>query len=80
MPAGGEITPHVDGGWHAANYRKYYVAIKNEPGSVFGFECGDIAANAGEVWEFDNSLPHWVNNHSESERIAMIVCIKRGES
>lgn len=76
LQPGGEIKPHTDSGWHASYYRKYYVPIKNEIGSVFGFECGAIKAVAGEVWEFDNSVPHWVNNYSDSERIAMIVCIK----
>lgn len=78
LPPGGEIKPHTDSGWHAGYYSKYYVPIKNELGSVFGFECGDIKAVAGEVWEFNNSAPHWVNNYSGSERIAMIVCIKKG--
>ena len=78
LQPGCEIKPHIDSGWHASYYNKYYVPIKNEIGSVFGFESGDINAVAGEVWEFDNSVRHWVNNYSESERVAMIVCIKKG--
>ena len=78
LPPGGKITPHVDGGWHAQYYNKFYVPLKNEEGSVFGFECGDIEAVPGEVWEFNNSHKHWVNNDSDCERIAMIICIKKG--
>ena len=76
LPSGGEITPHTDSGWHAEYYDKYYVPIKNEAGSVFGFIDGVIDPTIGEVWKFDNSVPHWVTNNSSSERIAMIICIK----
>lgn len=78
LPAGGKIKPHIDGGWHAAYYDKYYIPIKNEEGSIFGFADGNIEAKAGDLWKFDNSITHWVNNNSDSERIAMVVCI-RGE-
>jgi hypothetical protein len=78
LPAGGRINPHTDSGWHAEYYDKYYVPIKNAKGSVFGFVDGDIEADVGEVWKFDNSITHWVTNNSDSERIAMIICIKGG--
>jgi hypothetical protein len=76
IPPGGSIAPHVDGGWHAGYYEKYYVAVKNDPGAVFGFPDGDIHANTGDVYWFRNDIPHWVNNDSSDERIAMIACIK----
>lgn len=76
LPPGGEITPHTDSGWHAEYYDKYYVPIKNEKGSVFGFIDGVIDPVIGEAWKFDNSVPHWVTNNSNSERIAMIICIR----
>ena len=78
LPAGGKIAPHSDNGWHAKYYDKFYVPIVNKVGSVFGFECGNLIAEAGEVWEFNNSRVHWVNNDSNCERIAMIICIKAG--
>lgn len=73
---GGKIASHVDSGWHAGYYQKYYVAVKNHPGAVFGFEDGDIHAQTGDVYWFRNDVPHWVNNDSADDRIAMIVCIK----
>lgn len=79
LPPGGKILPHTDSGWHAEYYDKYYVPIKNDKGAVFGFEDGDIESEAGDVWKFDNSITHWVNNDSNSERIAMIICIRGGE-
>ena len=79
LPPGGKIKPHIDGGWHAAFYDKYFVPLQNKEGAVFGFEDGNINALEGDVWKFDNSITHWVTNNSDSERIAMIVCIRGGE-
>ena len=79
LPPGGEIATHVDRGWHADYYEKFYISIKNEPGAVFRFPDGDIKAVAGDVYWFDNSVPHSVVNHSAEDRIALIVCIKTSE-
>lgn len=76
IPPGGRIEPHTDSGWHAEYYDKFYVAVQNGKGSIFGFQDGDIDAKEGEVWQFDNSVPHWVINNSDQDRIAMIVCIR----
>ena len=76
LPAGGVIEPHVDFGWHAKKYDKFYVAVQNEPCAVFGFPDGEIYAKAGEAWWFRNDVEHWVSNKSRSDRIAMIVCIE----
>jgi hypothetical protein len=76
LPPGGEIKPHVDGGWHAEYYKKYYVSVKNKPGAVFYFENGSIDPDEGEVYEFNNAKPHWVENKSKEDRIALIVCIR----
>jgi hypothetical protein len=78
LPSGGKISPHTDSGWHAEYYNKYYVPIKNDDGAVFGFQDGEISPDIGDVWEFDNSILHWVNNNSGGDRIAMIICIKGG--
>ena len=79
LPAGGKIASHVDSGWHAEYYDKFYVPIQNGKGSVFVFECGDIEATEGDVYQFDNSVPHWVNNDSDQDRISMIVCVRTFE-
>jgi len=77
LPAGCEMLPHTDDGWHANYYDKYYIPLENKKGAVFGFDEGDIAPDLGDVWAFDNSFNHWVKNNSDGERIAMIVCIKQ---
>jgi hypothetical protein len=76
LPPGGVIAPHVDTGWHADYYEKFYIAIANPPGALFGFPDGAIAAEDGDCWWFDNSVPHAVHNNSTTERLALIVCIK----
>jgi hypothetical protein len=75
LPAGESIAPHVDSGWHAQTYDKYFLAVKNGIGSVFGFDDGLIESENGEVYKFDNSVKHWVNNNSAEDRIAVIICI-----
>ena len=37
---------------------------------------GNIHAKEGEAWWFDNSQLHWVTNNTDSDRLAMIVCIR----
>lgn len=79
LPPGGNIKKHSDGGWHAEYYDKYFVPILNEEGAIFGFEDGIIAPKIGEAYWFDNSVPHWVENNTDSDRIAMIVCIRHSK-
>ncbi len=76
LPPGAEIKPHVDHGWHAGHYQKFYVALRNKPGSVFGWPTGDLHAADGDVWWFRNDVSHWVVNGSDTERLSMIVCIR----
>jgi len=77
LEPGGKIAPHVDYGWHAEVHEKYYVAIKTPEGSLFCWDDGVIEAQDGDVWWFRNDVSHWVENNSDRERIAMIVCLKR---
>jgi len=79
LPPGGSIYPHHDGGWHAEYYSKIYVPIANKKGSTFGFIGGTIRPEEGDVWMFDNSITHWVKNDTNSERIALIICIKQSK-
>lgn len=74
LPPYGKIREHVDGGWHASYYDKYYVCVKDQ-GSKFKFPSGEITPEEGEVYKFDNSKPHSVENCG-AERIAMIICIR----
>lgn len=70
------ITPHVDGGSHAAYYDRYHVALASLPGVVFRAGEEAVQMATGEVWWFDNSKEHEVVNNSGDDRITMIVDIK----
>ena len=79
LPPKGQILPHIDGGWHADYYDKYYVPLQNESGSRFCFDNGSINPVPGDVWAFDNSKNHWVENNSNKDRIAMVICIRQSK-
>lgn len=76
VPPGGRIEPHTDHGWHAGYYSKFYIPIQNAEGATFSFPDGVIRPSLGDVYWFDNSFPHWVENNSKEDRIALIVCIR----
>lgn len=76
IPPGGEVAPHVDGGWHAGHYDKYAVQLKGNKDQVFGFEDSELRPDPGEVYTFDNSKLHWVKNDSDSDRMTCIICIR----
>jgi hypothetical protein len=73
LAPGKVITPHVDGGSHAAYYRRYQLMLNNNPGSLF--HCGGetVTMKTGELWWFNNGLEHSVENYSAEDRIAMII-------
>lgn len=76
IPAGGEVKPHVDGGWHAEYYRKFAIQLKGNEKQAFCFEDSRLSAEPGESYEFDNSKLHWVTNDSDEERMTLIVCVR----
>lgn len=73
LSPGKSIDPHRDGDAHAAYYERYHVILQNNLGSVF--KCGDeqVHMNMGEIWWFQNAITHSVVNHSNDDRLTMIV-------
>jgi len=80
VPAGSEIKPHVDHGWHVEQYRKFYISIESEPGADFVCEHGGVKETLnpkpGSCWLFDNRKLHWVVNRSGKARVTLIVCVR----
>ena len=74
LPANKQIYPHIDTGWHAEYYDKYYVCVKDS-GSRFIFDCGEFQPKENEVWKFENNVTHSIVN-GNGERISLIICIK----
>jgi len=77
IPAGCQVYPHVDGGWHALHYEKFIVQIAGNAEQSFCFENSELSALNGDVYWFNNQSAHWVKNPSNEDRISLIVCIKR---
>lgn len=77
IPPGGQVKPHVDRGWHADVHAKYAVQIKGNASQAFCFDDAELRPEPGDLYTFDNSRRHWVTNESDSERITLIVCVRR---
>lgn len=75
IPPGGEVKPHIDTGWHAHHYRKVAVQLKGNAKQAFCFEDCELRSEAGDVYEFDNGVTHWVKNDSMEERMTLICCL-----
>jgi quercetin dioxygenase-like cupin family protein len=76
VPPGGRITPHADGGSHAAYYERYHIVLQSNPKSMFRCGADWVNMQAGDVWWFDNGIEHEVVNDGECDRIHLIVDIK----
>jgi quercetin dioxygenase-like cupin family protein len=77
LPPGRRIERHTDSGWHAEAHDKLYVAIQVAPGMKFCWDDGAISATDGDVYWFRNDVPHWVENPTDTDRISMIVCVRK---
>ena len=77
IPPGGKCAPHVDGGWHAGYYEKFAIQLEGTLDQAFHFEGESFSALPGDLYTFDNSKLHWVENNSDANRMTMIICIKR---
>lgn len=76
IPAGCRIEPHADKSWHADYYDKFYLSLKNPPECRFFCEDEVITPRAGDLYWFDNSKIHWVENNGVDDRITLIMCIR----
>lgn len=76
IPSGEGIARHTDKSWHVSYYSKFYVSLQAGPGARFHAENEFIEPAPGDVYRFDNKLPHWVVNESDRDRVTLIVCIR----
>lgn len=76
IKAGQECKPHTDPGWHARYYKKFAIQVQSAPGQAFCFEGDRLESRPGDLYFFDNSFTHWVENDTPHDRITVIACIK----
>jgi hypothetical protein len=77
IPAGKQVYPHVDGGWHAGYYSKLALQVRGNEHQAFHFQGEQLVTRDGDLFWFDNAFPHWVTNPSDEDRITMIVCLRK---
>lgn len=77
IPAGKQVYPHIDTGWHAAHFEKFAVQVKGNSEQTFCFEQEHLSCETGDVFMFRNDVPHWILNPTDEERITLICCIRR---
>jgi hypothetical protein len=76
LEPGGWIRPHVDEGAYADHYDRFHLVLQSDFGN--DFMCGGnpyqvCEMKTGEAWWFDHKQTHWVKNHSNRERIHLIM-------
>ena len=78
VPAGKEILPHTDMGWHPNYFEKYNISLQSQDGCAFYYpETGEsMESKTGDLFWFCNTVPHGVRNISDREQLILTVCIK----
>lgn len=75
VPAGKQVYPHIDQGWHAGHYQKVALQIQGNAQQAFCYEDGELSAVSGESYWFENNVPHWVRNDSAEDRVTLIITL-----
>jgi hypothetical protein len=76
LPPGKRIAPHSDQGAPATFYQRHQLMLQARPGCVFRVREEVIQPLTGECFWFDNTQEHSVENHSDSDRIAMVIDVR----
>lgn len=81
VPPHGCILPHHDrGSWHAEFYNlKVYVPLHSNAGCVNICENERVSMQVGEVWSFNNLETHSVENSGDTDRVTLIVCMRKDD-
>jgi quercetin dioxygenase-like cupin family protein len=71
------IAPHIDEGEYTKNHDRFHFVVTTNPNVRFG--CGDEEAHmaAGDIWWFDNKTQHYVTNAGNTDRIHIVVDIRK---
>lgn len=72
LPPQCQVYRHFDYGTYYACRDRYHLVIESRGGSLM--VCGEerVVMQQGELWRFDNKLPHEAFNPSDSPRVHLI--------
>lgn len=76
IPPHCNVGRHIDKGWHAEHYLKFGVQLKSAPKQKFCYNGYKLETKPGDLFAFDNSKEHWVENPTDHERITLIICMR----
>jgi hypothetical protein len=76
LAPGACITPHEDQGAPATYYERFHILLQSKPGAIFRAGDEQVQMRSGECWWFDNTEEHEVINHSDDDRITLIIDIR----
>jgi tetratricopeptide (TPR) repeat protein len=71
--AGGKIPKHSDLGYSLLNCHRIHIPIVSNENNVFFVGAEQKNMRVGEIWEINNAGPHSVDNHSDQDRIHLII-------
>lgn len=69
---GGRVYEHIDRGLYYQLRSRYHLVLKSASGSPLRAGPEEIRMREGELWWFDNRLPHEAYNDSGEDRIHLI--------
>lgn len=76
LAPGAIIPEHTDQGAPATYYKRYHLALKSEPGALNSSGGEVVTYRMGELWWFDNSVPHSIVNNSADDRLTLVMDVR----
>jgi len=77
LPPGARIETHTDRGWSVDWFAsKFYVVLSGNDACTNTCEDETVVMRTGDIWRFENRLPHSVDNRGDTDRISLIVTMR----
>jgi len=67
-----QVHRHIDGRLYYDLRHRYHLVVKSVEGSLLRASNEEVRMMEGEVWWFDNQVPHEAFNNSDEDRIHVI--------
>jgi hypothetical protein len=77
LHSGAVIKPHIDEGEYAKAHDRFHLVITTNSGVKFKCETEEVHMSAGEIWWFDNKKEHSVVNNGNTERIHVVIDMRK---